>query len=349
MVHRINAIDTEIMSCMTQLHSILPEYCDDSLLLETVLNADRHSTYKPKPVKILRTVPIPSNHYSARGIPPHIKIQPYAGYTGSDSRNTINIPRFSTKISYVEEIDEHVNSPAYSPTYYEADILQTAPWADPLITSSINFNQMDGKIDRTSFHGTYVLSTSIKNIKTKTGKFPKNPVGKTGIYGRGVLGKWGPNHAADPIVIKRDPRTKSIHIICIKRKDTGEWALPGGMVEPGDTFSSTLVKEFMEEATNSGEKSDELNETTKKRLRIIFSRAAVVYKGYVDDPRNTDNAWMETVAAVVVLTDAEASSITLEAGDDASNAKWTEYTPDLNLYASHINFVRLAIDTIANP
>lgn len=30
--------------------------------------------------------------------------------------------------------------------------------------------------------------------------YPLNPVGRTGITGRGVLGRWGPNHAADPIV-----------------------------------------------------------------------------------------------------------------------------------------------------
>jgi hypothetical protein len=31
---------------------------------------------------------------------------------------------------------------------------------------------------------------------------PRNPVGRTGIEGRGLLGKWGPNHAADPIVTR---------------------------------------------------------------------------------------------------------------------------------------------------
>lgn len=29
---------------------------------------------------------------------------------------------------------------------------------------------------------------------------PVNPVGRTGLIGRGHLGRWGPNHAADPIV-----------------------------------------------------------------------------------------------------------------------------------------------------
>ena len=32
--------------------------------------------------------------------------------------------------------------------------------------------------------------------------FPRNPQGRTGMVGRGLLGRWGPNHAADPIVTR---------------------------------------------------------------------------------------------------------------------------------------------------
>ena len=38
-------------------------------------------------------------------------------------------------------------------------------------------------------------------------EFPRNPRERTGIRGRGVLGKWGPNYAADPIVTRYDPET----------------------------------------------------------------------------------------------------------------------------------------------
>ena len=30
----------------------------------------------------------------------------------------------------------------------------------------------------------------------------RNPVGRTGMVGRGLLRRWGPNHAADPIVTR---------------------------------------------------------------------------------------------------------------------------------------------------
>lgn len=39
------------------------------------------------------------------------------------------------------------------------------------------------------------------NYEIRDGK-PLNPKGRTGLQGRGLLGKWGPNHAADPIVTR---------------------------------------------------------------------------------------------------------------------------------------------------
>ncbi|PNJ52682.1 NUDT9 isoform 7 [Pongo abelii] len=30
----------------------------------------------------------------------------------------------------------------------------------------------------------------------------RNPAGRTGLVGRGLLGRWGPNHAADPIITR---------------------------------------------------------------------------------------------------------------------------------------------------
>jgi ADP-ribose pyrophosphatase len=55
-----------------------------------------------------------------------------------------------------------------------------------------------------------------------------------------VLGRWGPNHAADPIVtrwkrdnaagqIVRDAETGRgiLEFVSIERKDNGGWAIPG--------------------------------------------------------------------------------------------------------------------------
>lgn len=79
---------------------------------------------------------------------------------------------------------------------------------------------------------------------------PQNPVGRTGLRGRGLLGKWGPNHAADPIVTRHHPDTGRLQMVAIQRKDTRQWAIPGGMVDDGEVVSATLRREFTEEAGN---------------------------------------------------------------------------------------------------
>lgn len=50
-------------------------------------------------------------------------------------------------------------------------------------------------------------------------------------------------------------------------------------------MSATLKREFTEEA---------LNGVDDNELEALWSKGVSIYKGYVDDHRNTDNAWMET-------------------------------------------------------
>lgn len=100
--------------------------------------------------------------------------------------------------------------------------------------STLQWNQIDGKTDRRSHMGTYKLDSNDR---------PLNPVGRTGITGRGQLGKWGPNHAADPIVTrwKRDENGDVItdklsnkpilQFVSIQRHDTKQWAIPGVIIQ----------------------------------------------------------------------------------------------------------------------
>ena len=204
---------------------------------------------------------------------------------------------------------------------------------------------------------------------------PKNPMGRTGMWGPGLLGKNGPNQAADPMFIRWRKITviplikancrfikhvftvipgemlvmlaydiyKATHyllpcleMIVIQRKDTKDWAIPGGMVEAGKTVSDTLRNEINQEACNN-------MDPDKASLAIdkIFdkNKGKKIYQGYVDDPRNTDTRWMETTAVYFHCSGKLAKSIKLDAGDDAQKVKWltmTDTEPDYkNLYANH--------------
>lgn len=64
--------------------------------------------------------------------------------------------------------------------------------SDDALFQKIKWNQLDGPVNRISFIGEYKIVNDL----------PQNPFGRTGIALRGLLGRWGPNHAADPIVTK---------------------------------------------------------------------------------------------------------------------------------------------------
>ena len=61
--------------------------------------------------------------------------------------------------------------------------------------TELPFNQMDSElnVNRKSFVGQYKLNAM---------GIPLNPRGRTGIVGRGVLQRWGPNHVGNAIVTR---------------------------------------------------------------------------------------------------------------------------------------------------
>jgi ADP-ribose pyrophosphatase len=105
------------------------------------------------------------------------------------------------------------------------------------------------------------------------------------------------------------------------------------MVDAGEHVSTTLKREFIEEALNGKIQESELDE--------FFSKGDEIYKGYVDDPRNTDNAWMETSA--VNFHDESGqflSKLNFEAGDDAIAIHWIDVSSSVKLYASHSKLIQ---------
>lgn len=237
--------------------------------------------------------------------------------------------------------------PEYTPVDFTHNIILAQPaWADPMQMDHVDMTS------RMSFEGPIAYDAVTQR--------PLNPRGRTGTTGRGILGKWGPNHAADPIVIRRNPAAASgrttttawndgtFQMVAIKRKDTGEWAIPGGMVDPGEHVSLTLRREFTEE-TGAIEDADE-RAFFEAQLDTVFADGRMVYEGYVDDPRNTDNAWLETTVHLFFVTDgAIAASLKLVGGDDASHARWLtiDDTHMSTLYADHITFVQRAVNQMS--
>ncbi|XP_031631486.1 ADP-ribose pyrophosphatase, mitochondrial [Contarinia nasturtii] len=244
------------------------------------------------------------------------------------------VKRFTVPDNLVNWMEKYTE---YKPEFYESSSLVGAPYADPAIDDT-NFhpiwNSIDGKIDRTSFHGEYEIRD----------KYPLNVAGRTGVAGRGLLGRWGVNHAADPIVtkwkrsndgtiVKHTTSGRNIvQMVAIQRRDTLEWAIPGGMVDAGEKATATLKREFIEEAMNSN-KVQEID-------RFFEKNGTEIYSGYVDDPRNTDNAWIETTAFNFHDDTGDTlKDIKFEAGDDAGSVRWLDLDRNIELYANHHDIV----------
>ena len=238
-------------------------------------------------------------------------------------------PRFLVPDYYVSWTRKFLG---YTPTRFTAGpVLANAKpggWAD------LDFCEITTNVwaARRSFEGPIVIGTDGR---------PRNPRGRTGMCERGLLGKWGPNHAADPIVTRFHPITGQLQVVAILRKDTGLWALPGGMVDAGEAVSATVKREFKEEA---GEIEDpEQRKKFEMMTDELFKKGRQVYRGYVDDPRNTDNAWMETTAFHFHCDDKMGALLPMNAGDDAADVTWLDVDNAepryVKLYASHKQWV----------
>ncbi len=213
-----------------------------------------------------------------------------------------------------------VDYPAYAPKYFVAPVVlendcqkKAGGWADPEDVSL-------AELPTESFEGPIQLNEQGQ---------PLNPRGRCGMTGRGLLGKWGPNYAADPIITRVNERFGDVEMLAIQRKDNGQWAIPGGMVDKGEAVSSTLRRELKEETG----------------VELDFSDAHLVYQGFVDDRRSTDNAWIESTVKHLHLTGDQAKELELEAGSDALSVTWLPLT-ELSLkklYASHGYFVVCAL------
>lgn len=178
------------------------------------------------------------------------------------------------------------------------------------------------------------LSDAVVPYRLDEAGRPLNPAGRTGRTGRN-LARWGENSAADPIVIAGSGDDRKILLIC--RDDIGVWAIPGGMVDPGETAPAALVRELREET------GVDLSDTEPD---VILART------YVADWRNTDHAWVSTTAAMYRLP----ATVAATAGDDAADARWWPFTfvdgliemlaPYGGLYPAHEALLHCAADTL---
>ena len=161
---------------------------------------------------------------------------------------------------------------------------------------------------------------------------PLNPLGRTGLSGRGSLPRWGPNLAVSAVVTRFDPSEaveaeRALEVLVLSTSETAELRLPEAWttLESGTRFPPPLI------ATLTGSEKDAATEAPQAWLSSVSASAPVVAEGYADgDARSTDNAWVETrcVHVHVPWGSPMAARVGLAAGGGAGPTKWIEVSDD---------------------
>lgn len=217
--------------------------------------------------------------------------------------------------------------PGYTPVFYEAPrVLQQdrtvtpGGWADPATITPEQFRALKEAGTLRSFEGEVRLDA-------ETGR-PLNPIGRTGITGRGLLGRWGANQAADALLTRVSESGEQLEALLIQR-ESGEWAIPGGMLDDGEDAFDAARRELLEEASVD-----------------VTSHGRLVYQGLADGPRVTDNAWIETSLYHFHLdADNPAARQEPKGNNEVEHAGWFPVSDMLvqSLYANHGELLAMAI------
>lgn len=201
-----------------------------------------------------------------------------------------------------EFVDWAVPFPGYSPLEYDVPRAETPARkegdytdpADPMFVEWFGRQSLEGA------------------MQFDTHDYPLNPKGRTGLAGRGKLNAWGPTLAADGIAT-RPGAHGGLEMLVVTRADNGNLSTPGGKLEVNSR----------NEAVESFEAAAARELTAETGAVVSFAGAVVLYAGYVDDERNTDNAWMETTVLRKHLTrEATAGMVLKPQEDDAKRPEW---------------------------
>lgn len=107
-------------------------------------------------------------------------------------------------------------------------------WADP--EDLLRIPEREALAHRLSFEGP---------IRFDAEGYPVNPRGRTGMQGRGCLGRWGPNHAADAVITRRHPESAARLQVLVRWRPEAEcYGLPGGFVKVGEKVGLQVRRVF---------------------------------------------------------------------------------------------------------
>jgi ADP-ribose pyrophosphatase len=133
---------------------------------------------------------------------------------------------------------------------------------------------------------------------------PLNPNGRTGIAGRGQLGRWGVNHSVAAVVMRSREDSGFVEILLGAQEGQLNLSLFKGFVLPDEDPLVAVQRVLKVESGWQPAVTSEL-----------------VFDGYTYDPRQTDHAWVETLA-YFYLVSVSSSTGALDSRGEFDEVKW---------------------------
>ncbi|KRX21552.1 ADP-ribose pyrophosphatase, mitochondrial [Trichinella nelsoni] len=202
--------------------------------------------------------------------------------------------------------------PNYSPVHYSAPCDANKHCDPEKLSPTLKFNSIDNNVDRRSTGKKYSINEK---------GFPMNPNGRTGVEGRGILPFYGPNYVVVSLITRS---SKPIEYLAVKNADTDLdiLGIPAEFVNMPDSVKitpkvRTVIKEIMLKSYANATIEEIFNKVTKK--------ATLLFRGTLNDERNTDNAWIEAIW--IQLADSNVRKLGLVEVEESNNPLGLHWTP----------------------
>ncbi len=222
--------------------------------------------------------------------------------------------RFRVSLDYASWKTE---CPEYCPPYH----------VDPEVLDNDFKKQQAGWADAEHFDKQDLAGADKDNLKRDDLGRLLNPKGRTGIEGRGLLGRWGANQYVFSIFIQQ--KADQLAILLCSRKDSDILSIPGGFVKPEESLDAANDRIFNQ----------------KIGFKPEINESHMVYSDYIYDYRQTDHAWVEANVLLYYNT-LQHGTEQLSAGGNYEKISWNFISSELvnNLNSTQATLVRKSIE-----
>nr|CDS33392.2 transient receptor potential cation channel [Hymenolepis microstoma] len=251
----------------------------------------------------------------------------------------VNIPN--------EMIDWKVSYPGYKPFIantekiaYPYPGVEDGPQIDPTKLQYNTYDELQG-VSRSCLRGRVHISRD----PTGPQGFPLNPRGRSGLFGKGLLPHWGPNHVIVLAFTRAGTSPNDFQVVVLDRDQSS--CLPWFFVDHRESCdhrscSAKVMRDFVQRRVVSvfGDSNPE-NETIKSALLESINKMEIslISDNFLDDHLNADHAWIENVCVNFhssgdsAFHDA-AVKVFME-NPPIESARWFDFKGSLNLRSSH--------------